>query len=86
MICLTKDELLEISGYRQRSAVSKWLRKNGFTFRVAADGWPRVDRTHYHTVMGTGSSRTLTVSVTNVAALTEAQRNGKKKDKPARPA
>lgn len=53
MICLSRDELVEISGYRQRSAVSKWLRTNGFVFRVAADGWPRVDRVHFHALMGT---------------------------------
>lgn len=85
MICLSKAELLEVSGYRRPSSVAKWLRQNGFTFRVGADGWPRVDRSHYHALMGSSVARTLTKSEPNVSALMEAQRNGKKTYKQTRP-
>lgn len=84
MICLSKAELLEVSGYRRPSSVSTWLRKNGFNFRVGADGWPRVDREHYHAVMGSSPPKTLTKSAPNIAALTEMQRHGKKTNKQTR--
>lgn len=85
MICLSRAELEEVSGYLQKSRISKWLRQNGFTFRVGADGWPRVDRHHYQMIMGTGSPKTLTVSKPNVGALMEMQRHGKKTNKQTRP-
>lgn len=79
MTCLSRAELLDVSGFRRKSSVSKWLRQNGFVFVVAADGWARVDRLHYHARMGGSPSKTLTKSEPNVSALMEAQRNGKKK-------
>ena len=84
MICLTRQELLEISGFRRPSSVVKWLRQNGFVFVVAADGWPRIDRQHYHTRMGISTSKTLTKSEPNIKALMEIQRNGAQKKIPAR--
>ena len=56
MICLSRDELIEITSYRQRSAISKWLLKNGF-----ASVWQRVmkkfvaagnERFHEHDIRG----------------------------------
>lgn len=83
--CLTRAELLEVSGFRRPSSISRWLRQNGFVFVVAADNWPRVDKLHYHTRMGGSPSKTLTKSEPNMQALMEAQRNGKKKTIAARP-
>lgn len=85
MICLSPAELEEVSGYRQKSRIAKWLRQNGFSFRVGADGWPRVDREHYRGVMGTSTPKTLTNSGPNVGALKEMQRHGTKTNKQTRP-
>lgn len=73
MICLTRDELFQISGYRRPSSIGKWLRESGFIFLVAADGWPRVDKAHYSARMGTATSATLKASKPNFAALKEMQ-------------
>lgn len=48
MICLSRADLLEISGFRRPTSIATWLRQNGFVFVVAADRWPRVDAQHYH--------------------------------------
>ena len=79
MICLSRMELLDVSGFRRPSSVSKWLRQNGFVFVVAADGWPRVDTEHFHARMGSASPRTLKKSEPNMKALMETQRNGTQK-------
>jgi hypothetical protein len=56
-LCLSRSELRELSGYRQRSKVVHWLVKNGFRPKVGADGWPRVDRKLYERVMSGGMQR-----------------------------
>lgn len=49
---LTHSEIIELTGYRMPSKQVKWLRLQGFIFRVAADGYPRIDRSHYLKLMG----------------------------------
>lgn len=49
---LTADELHALSGFQKPLKQIAWLRDEGFTFRIAADGHPRVDRSHYMKVMG----------------------------------
>jgi len=49
---LTAAELFDLTGYKKPSKQLSWLRGQGFIFRVAADGYPRVDRTHYLKLMG----------------------------------
>lgn len=39
---MTRDELAELTGRKQRAKVAEWLRENGYKFDLAADGWPRV--------------------------------------------
>ena len=57
-LCLSKEELRELAGYKQKSKVARWLRTNGFRSRMGADGWPRLDRTIYERVMsGANTSR-----------------------------
>jgi hypothetical protein len=41
---LTRNELIELTGYKSPSAQSRWLQREGFCFRVGADGRPRVLR------------------------------------------
>lgn len=51
-LVLTDKELHNLTGYQKPGRQIAWLRKEGFTFRVAADGHPRVDRSHYLKLMG----------------------------------
>ncbi len=44
MLCLTRDELKEISGYKQKSAIAAWLRENRYPFELDKDGNPKVPR------------------------------------------
>ena len=48
---LTRDEIQELSGYKIPSKQIKWLRDEGFIFKVAGDGKPRVLRSEVHAVM-----------------------------------
>lgn len=49
---LTAEELRGLTGYQKPGRQTAWLRAQGFTFRIAADGYPRVDRSHYLKLMG----------------------------------
>jgi hypothetical protein len=49
---LTAEELRDLTGYQKPGRQIDWLRAQGFTFRIAADGHPRVDRSHYLKLMG----------------------------------
>ncbi|MBL4821228.1 MAG: DUF4224 domain-containing protein [Gammaproteobacteria bacterium] len=51
-INLTKAELEEITGRSKPTAQVKWLRQNGFTVLVRADGMPLVSRAHFEAKMG----------------------------------
>jgi hypothetical protein len=57
---LTTDELVELTGYQKPKKQAAWLKSEGFTHRIAADGHPRVDRAHYLKLMG-GSADAATV-------------------------
>ena len=41
-IFLTNHEVTDLTGYRVPSKQIRWLRDEGFKFKVAADGYPRV--------------------------------------------
>ena len=49
---LTPEELREMTGFCRPSKQIEWLRANGFSFRIAADGHPRVLASHVQRVMG----------------------------------
>jgi hypothetical protein len=51
-LLLTADDLRDLTGFTRPSKQIEWLQREGFTFRVAADGHPRVDRAHYLKLMG----------------------------------
>lgn len=42
MRLLTPAQLVELTGYRQKSAQVRWLRENGVLHYVRADGHPNV--------------------------------------------
>ena len=46
MLTLTAQELVDLTGYKQRARQIKWLSQNKFTFRVARGGRPVVDCAH----------------------------------------
>lgn len=57
-LCLTRDELSELTGRRTRPAMIKTLHQMGLAFRVGGDGWPRVDRGYYAQTMRGETMRT----------------------------
>ena len=86
-LTLTRAELIEISGFKQRSKIITWLKNQTYTFDVGADGWPRLARLQYEARHASALPRTLTRSVRdvpNVEDLKEMQR-GTKTKKQARP-
>lgn len=51
-IYLTIEELKEITGRVNATAQIKWLRSQGFTVLLRADGRPLVSRNHFEAMMG----------------------------------
>lgn len=51
-LVLSAQEISDLTGYHKPGRQIAWLRAEGFTFRIAADGYPRVDRSHYLRLMG----------------------------------
>jgi len=43
-VFLTRDELRELSGYKQKSAIARWLAENRYPFELDKDDWPKVPR------------------------------------------
>lgn len=76
MICFSRQELQELSGYSRPTKIQTWLRNNGIRFFVGGDGWPRVLRDAL-----VAPTKTLTRSQPNIAALTELQSGKAKKQK-----
>ncbi len=58
MMFLSLSELVALTGYKRRGCMIRWLQANGFIFRVAADGYPRVLDEHVKMQLsGIGSTR-----------------------------
>ncbi len=51
-LCLTIEELIEITGREKASAQFRWFRSQGFTVLSRADGRPLVSRYHFESMMG----------------------------------
>jgi len=49
---LTKQDLVALTGYHYAKRQCHWLAHNGFRFATAADGSPRVLKTHAEIVLG----------------------------------
>ena len=60
---LSKDELQELTGLTQGAAQIKWLQREGFSFRVAVDGRPRVLRDTVMSALGNAKGAYITKSV-----------------------
>lgn len=51
-LTLTPEELQELTGYKRGAEQCRWLKANGFKFRIDRTRRPRVDRAHYESKMG----------------------------------
>lgn len=51
-LTLTPEQLHELTGYKRGAEQARWLKENGFRFRLDRLGKPRVDLAHYETKMG----------------------------------
>lgn len=51
-LLLSDTDLHALTGFIRPRKQIEWLQREGFMFRVAADGHPRVDRAHYLKMMG----------------------------------
>ena len=51
-LCLTKEELQEITGLKRFAAQFRWLSQQGFIVRKRGDGMPIVSRQHFESMMG----------------------------------
>ncbi len=49
---LTDGELHQLTGFTRPTKQAAWLKAQGFTFRVGADGHPKVLKSHVEKVMG----------------------------------
>lgn len=49
---LTKEELQALTGAVQPAKIIRWLREQGFNFKVGLDGHPVVLKDHVRHVMG----------------------------------
>ena len=69
-LVLSPQELIDLTGYRQKKRQADWLRRHKFSFKLARDGGPRVDRAHYLGRMG-GGERTAPAVGPNWNAMKE---------------
>jgi len=51
-LCLTKEELQELTGLKRFAAQFRWLSQQGFVVRQRGDGMPVISRQHFESVMG----------------------------------
>jgi len=51
-LTLAPEQLFELTGYKRGAEQARWLKENGFKFRLDRLGKPRVDRAHYEARMG----------------------------------
>jgi hypothetical protein len=52
MELLSIEFLQALTGRKAPKRIIEWLKSEGFTFRVGADGYPKVEAAHYLAVMG----------------------------------
>jgi hypothetical protein len=51
-LCLTKEELQELTGLKRSASQFSWLAQQGFNVRQRRDGMPMISRQHFEAVMG----------------------------------
>jgi hypothetical protein len=50
-LLLSRQELIELTGYRRPSAMKRWLLVEGVKFLVGADGWPKVHHNELESIL-----------------------------------
>lgn len=66
---LTNDEVARLTGFARSSKQVEWLRREGFEFRIAADGYPRILRAHVFKLMGMAEATGRRRSVPDFSAV-----------------
>jgi len=51
-ICLTKEEIVEITGCKTKKTQLRWFSARGFCTETRADGMPIITRKHFEWKMG----------------------------------
>lgn len=51
-LCLTPDEVVEVTGRKYPAHQIRWLSENGWLFHVGGDGMPKIDREYYRSRSG----------------------------------
>ncbi len=64
---LSRDELQELTGYRQAAAQMRWLTDRGWRFEVGGDGRPKVARAEQERRMLGSRTRTKELNLAKVA-------------------
>ena len=64
---LSRDELIELSGYRQSAAQQRWLTDRGWRFEVGGDGRPKVARAEHDRRMVGSRTRSKELNLSKVA-------------------
>ncbi len=76
-IFLTKNEIVELTGYKYPGKQISWLSQQGFKFIVSSDCCPKVLRDHICQVLGS-KEKISRQTRPNRAALMDYKKNGKK--------
>lgn len=66
---LSEEDVRALTGYAKPGKQIQWLTRQGFTFRIAADGHPRVATEHVLKVMGGSSAGVRTKTQPNFASI-----------------
>jgi hypothetical protein len=51
-LCLSPEQLANLTGRKQPKRQIEWLSANGWKFFVGGDGLPKVDREYYREMVG----------------------------------
>lgn len=66
---LTQKEIVELTGYKQRTAQIKWLRENGIRFLLGGDDHPRILSSQIEQLIGSFSKSAKRKAEPNEEAL-----------------
>lgn len=66
-LVLAREELQDLTGYRQAAAQMRWLTDRGWRFEIGGDGRPKVARAEYERRMLGSKARTKELNLAKVA-------------------
>ncbi len=56
-VLLSREQLVELTGYRRPSAMRRWLICEGIKFLIGADGWPKVHEAEIELILTKSEKR-----------------------------